>query len=158
MKSIESVHVRIFSWLRGHDRSSPVQSCKEQYGKLCCCTTCCDLSRGIAVFLLSFCILSWSLLIHPLFSFWYLVLYAYTVYKYIYMIHIFLYLCLLLSWEWCDYVIIRWSLIMFMLTFLWISYIYIHNNEITVLKTKSYSYRKTDFSQKHTVCLWTNLD
>lgn len=25
---------------------------------------------------------------------------------YIYILHIFLYLCLLLSWEWCDYVII----------------------------------------------------
>ena len=61
-----------------------------------------------------------SMLIHPMFSFWYLVLYAYTVYKYIYIyyiLHIFLYLCLLLSWEWCDYVIILWSRIMLTLTF-----------------------------------------
>lgn len=32
-------------------------------------------------------------------------LYAYTVYMKIYILHIFLYLCILLSWEWCDYVI-----------------------------------------------------
>lgn len=58
-----------------------------------------------------------SMLIHPMFFFWYLVLYAYTVYKYIYIFHIFLYLCLLLSWEWCDYVISLWSLIILMLTY-----------------------------------------
>lgn len=51
-----------------------------------------------------------SMSIHPMFSFWYLVLYAYTVYKYIYILYyIFFYIYVLLSWEWCDYVIIMRS-------------------------------------------------
>lgn len=80
-------------------------SCVEQSGELCCCTTCCDFFFVLFLFLLKqghCCVLtltfyfhSVSLLMHTMFSLWYLVLYAYAVYINIYYIfHIFLYLCL----------------------------------------------------------------
>lgn len=75
-------------------------SCVEQSGELCCCTTCCDffflLKQGhCCVLTLTFYFHSVSLLMHTMFSLWYLVLYAYAVYINIYYIfHIFLYLCL----------------------------------------------------------------
>lgn len=102
--------------------------CKEQYGELCCCKTCCDffLKQGhccVLTLILYFHLV--SMLIHPMFFIWYLVLYAYTVYINIYILHIFLYLCLLLSWEWCDYVISLWSLIILTLLF-WKKKLYSH--------------------------------
>lgn len=106
MKSIEIAHVRTFSWQRGHDCFPLFHSCKEQHGELCCCTTCCDFEAGALLCSYSHFVFSLvSVLICPMFFFLILsfIQYAYTIYKYI--LHIFLYLCLLLSWEWCGYVI-----------------------------------------------------
>lgn len=82
-------------------------SCKEQYGELCCCTTCCDFEAGALLCSYSHFVFSLGFYVDTSYVLFLILSFIciYSIYKYIYILHIFLYLCLLLSWEWCDYVI-----------------------------------------------------
>ena len=75
------------------------------------------VSRAIAVLLFSFCIFTWFICWYIHVFSWYLVFIYYIYILYIHK-HIFLYLCLVISWEWCDPVIILSSQISLLLNLL----------------------------------------